>query len=85
MTSAPKFKYTADETARLWKQKRKELHKAMNRHYLVRVLYACRWKYFSNEIYRGIIDAFVIFGPIAGLLIAMVIGIAIVQYFKPWL
>jgi hypothetical protein len=74
MTSAPKFKYTADETARLWKQKRKELHKAMNRHYLVRVLYACRWKYYSNEIYHGLVYAFLFWGPGLGSLLAILIA-----------
>jgi hypothetical protein len=81
----PQFKYTADETARLWEQKRKELHKAMNGSYMVRLFRVRRWKFYSNEIYRGLVMAFYVWGPLGGLLIAMVIGIAIVQYFKPWL
>lgn len=79
------FKYTADETARLWEAKRKDLHKAMNRSYLVRLFYAIRWKYYSNEIVMGIYQAFLVFGPLGGLLIAMVIGITIVKYFNPHL
>lgn len=81
----PHFQYTADETARLWKEKQVQLHKAMNRSYLVRLFYVIRWKYYSNEIVMGIYQAFLVFGPIAGLLIAMVIGITIVKYFNPHL
>jgi hypothetical protein len=76
---------TEETRAKHWERVRKEYQRALNGSYLVRLFRACRWKYFSNEIYRGIIDAFVIFGPLGGLLIAMVIGIAIVQYLKPWL
>lgn len=79
------FENVSDETARLWAQKCKELHKAMNRSYLVRLFYAIRWKYYSNEIVMGIYQAFLVFGPLGGLLIAMVIGITIVKYFNPHL
>lgn len=80
-----RFENVSDETARLWAQKRKELHKAMNRSCLVRLFYACRWKYYSNEIVMGVYQAFLFFGPLGGLLIAMVIGINIVRYFNPHL
>jgi hypothetical protein len=68
-----------------WERVRKDYNRAVNGNRLFRYFRACRWRHHSNEIYRGLIDAFVIFGPLGGLLIAMVIGIAIVQYFKPWL
>lgn len=69
----PKFTYTADETRALWQAKQKQLHRAMNRSYLVRLFYAIRWKYMSNEIYRGVVMALVVYGPIGGLAIAMLI------------
>lgn len=78
------FEYVADETARLWKQKGVELHKAMNRSYLVRLFYAIRWKYYSNEIIMGTYDA-LIFGFILGVIVATLFAISIVQYLKPWL
>jgi hypothetical protein len=71
----PTFEYTADQTAALWEKKRKELHKAMNRNRLTRFFYAVRWKYHSNEIVMGIWQAFVMFGPIGGLLIAILLGV----------
>jgi hypothetical protein len=57
-----------------WERVRKDYNRAVNGNRLFRYFRACRWRYHSNEIYRGIIDAFVIFGPITGLLIAMVIA-----------
>lgn len=78
------FKYTADETRALWQAKQKQLHRAMNRSYLVRLFYAIRWKYLSNEIVMGVYDA-IIFGFILGLLVATLFAISIVQYLKPWL
>lgn len=75
----PHFIYTADETARLWKEKQVQLHKAMNRSRIVRLFYAIRWKYFSNEIVMGLYQAFLFFGPLGGLLIAITITIKILE------
>lgn len=81
----PTFEDNTKQTRELWEQKRKELHKAMNRSYLVRLFYAIRWKYYSNEIVMGVYDALLIYGPLGGLLLALSIAIYIVQYLKPWL
>lgn len=78
------FEDNTKQTRELWEQKRKELHKAMNRSYLVRLFHAIRWKYYSNEIIMGVYDA-VIFGLLLGLLVAVLFAISIVQYLKPWL
>lgn len=64
--------------------KRKQLHKAMNRSYLVRLFYAIRWKYLSNEIVMGLYDAVLIWGPV-GIIVGAIFAISIVQYLKPWL
>jgi hypothetical protein len=80
----PHFQYTADETSRLWAHKRKELHKSMNRSYLVRLFYAIRWKYYSNEIVMGVYDALII-GFWLGLIVAVIFGISIVEYLNPHL
>lgn len=81
----PTFEDNTKQTRELWQRKQKELHKAMNRSYLVRIFYAIRWKYYSNEIVMGIYQAFLVFGPLGGLLIAIAAAIYIVQYLKPWL
>lgn len=62
-----------EQTRLLWEQKRKQLHRAMNRSYLVRLFYAIRWKYMSNEIYRGVVMALVVYGPLGGFALAMLI------------
>lgn len=81
----PTFEDNTKQTRELWQRKQKDLHKAMNRSYLVRLFYACRWKYYSNEIVMGIYQAFLVFGPLGGLLIAIAAAVSIVQYLKPWL
>lgn len=78
------FEDVSDETARLWAQKRKELHKAMNRSYLVRLFYAIRWKYFSNEIVMGLYDALII-GFWLGLIVSVIFAISIMEYLNPHL
>lgn len=80
----PTFEDNTKQTRELWEQKRKELHKAMNRSYLVRLFYAIRWKYYSNEIVMGVYDAILV-GLGLGLLVAVLFAISIVQYLKPWL
>lgn len=80
----PQFTYTADETARLWKEKQVQLHKAMNRSYFVRLFYAIRWKYYSNEIVMGVYDAIII-GFWLGLIVAVILGISIAEYLYPHL
>lgn len=82
--TAPKFDNVADETAALWKKKQIELHKAMNRSYMVRLFYAIRWKYYSNEIVMGIYDAFLLWAWL-GILVAIIFGISIVEYLNPHL
>lgn len=78
------FEDYTNETRALWQAKQKQLHRAMNRSYLVRLFYAIRWKYYSNEIIMGTYDA-LIFGFILGVIVATLFAISIVQYLKPWL
>lgn len=78
------FEDYTNETRALWQAKQKQLHRAMNRSYLVRLFYAIRWKYYSNEIVMGVYDAFLLWAWL-GILVAIIFGISIVEVSKPWL